>query len=126
MTLNAILVEDSSTIRETLVPTMAELANTDVIAVAESATEAVDVLNRHAGQWDVVIVDMFLRQSSGFEVIEACEHRGASQKVIVLTNYATADMRRRCMAWGADAVFDKSTELDGFFELCISLGEARQ
>jgi len=31
---------------------------------------------------------------------------------VVLTNYATLDMRSRCRALGADAVFDKSTEVD--------------
>ena len=33
-------------------------------------------------------------------------------KRVVLTNYATLDMRSRCRALGADAVFDKSTEVD--------------
>ena len=37
---------------------------------------------------------------------------------MVLTNYPTPEMRRRCIALGADAVFDKSTELDAFFEHC--------
>jgi len=39
----------------------------------------------------------------------------AGRKVYVLTNYATADLREACVRLGADAVFDKSTELDEFF-----------
>ena len=39
----------------------------------------------------------------------------AGRKVYVLTNYATADLRKACVRLGADAVFDKSTELDEFF-----------
>jgi DNA-binding NarL/FixJ family response regulator len=40
--------------------------------------------------------------------------------VVVLTNYATADIRQRSLALGADAVFDKSNELDEFFAYCIA------
>jgi hypothetical protein len=38
--------------------------------------------------------------------------------MIVLTNYATPDVRRKSTECGADAVFDKSTEIDQFLELC--------
>jgi CheY-like chemotaxis protein len=33
-------------------------------------------------------------------------------RVVVLSNYATAEMRRRCTDLGADEVFDKSSEID--------------
>ena len=36
MSLNTILVEDSKTIRENLIPAMAELADINVVAVAET------------------------------------------------------------------------------------------
>ena len=38
--------------------------------------------------------------------------------MVVLTNYATPDIRRKSIECGADAVFDKSTEIDPFLELC--------
>ena len=49
-----------------------------------------------------------------------CRDRQPYQKVVVLTNYATADIRQRSLALGADAVFDKSNELDEFFAYCIA------
>ena len=36
------------------------------------------------------------------------------QRVVVLTNYLTRQVRQMCEAAGADAFFDKSTELDEF------------
>jgi hypothetical protein len=33
-------------------------------------------------------------------------------------------MRRRCADLGADAVFDKSNEIDALIEYCIAQGEA--
>jgi DNA-binding NarL/FixJ family response regulator len=42
--------------------------------------------------------------------------------MVVLTNYPTPEIRRRCRDLGADGVFDKSTELEAFFDLCRSYG----
>ncbi len=40
---------------------------------------------------------------------------------MVLTNYATPDMRRRCAQLGADRVFDKSAELEELLAYCATL-----
>jgi len=39
----------------------------------------------------------------------------------VLSNYATADIRRKCLELGADRVFDKSNEIDALIEYCAQL-----
>jgi two-component system OmpR family response regulator len=52
-------------------------------------------------------------------VLEACQARRRAQRVVVLSNYATADMRKRCALLGADAVFDKSNEIDALVEYCM-------
>ena len=73
------------------------------------------------GQWDLVIVDLFLKQGSGLGVLEACQDRGRGQRVVVLSNYATADMRKRCAQLGADAVFDKSNEIDALVDYRLAI-----
>lgn len=119
MTGQAILVEDSPTIRNTLIPAMHELADIDVIATAETAIEALAATDRH--EWSLMILDLFLREGSGLTVLERLRRRAPHQRILVLTNYATADVRERCAQLGADAVFDKSTELDDFFDTCARL-----
>jgi len=52
-------------------------------------------------------------------VLQACTSRRANQKVVVLSNYATPDIRRRCAEFGVDAVFDKSNEIDALVDFCI-------
>lgn len=116
-----ILVEDNKTISETLVPALEELANARVVAIAATASGARQALERWRGQWNLMVVDLFLAAGSGLEVLQAVRERSPHQHVFVLSNYATPDMRRRCMAQGADGVFDKSTELDAFFEQCMGL-----
>ena len=47
----------------------------------------------HETQWDLAIVDLFLKQGSGLRILEACRKRSPSQKVVVFSNYATREMR---------------------------------
>ena len=42
-------------------------------------------------------------------------------ELVVLTNYATPDMRRRCAQLGAHRVFDKSAELEELLAYCAKL-----
>ncbi|RYY50933.1 MAG: response regulator, partial [Comamonadaceae bacterium] len=85
---------------------------------ATTEKDAVAWLETHRDGWDLAIVDLFLLQGNGFGVIKACRERRAHQKVVVLSNYATLDMRERSRALGADAFFDKSAELELLLAWC--------
>lgn len=119
MSLRAYIVEDSPTIRENLIETLHELAQVEAVGLADTEAEGRAWLTQHPDAWDVAVVDLFLRQGSGLRVVEACRQRRHGQKVIVLSNHATSDMRRRCAQLGADAVFDKSTEIDALLDYCV-------
>ena len=99
--------------------TLEELAGIDAVGTAETENEGKAWLLANSEQWDLAIVDLFLKQGSGLGVLEACRNRQAHQKVIVLSNYATADIRKRCTQLGVDAVFDKSNEIDALIDYCI-------
>ena len=55
-------------------------------------------------------------------VLAACRSRQPHQRVVVLSNYATPDVRVRCAQLGVDAVFDKSNEIDALVDYCIQQG----
>lgn len=119
MKLRTYIVEDNATIRENLIGTLEELAAVEAIGVAETEQEGTSWLCEHGSQWDLAIVDLFLRQGSGLGVLAACRTRQPGQKVVVLSNYATPDVRMRCAQLGVDAVFDKSNEIDALVDYCI-------
>ena len=125
MSLQTVLIEDSSTIREALVPALADLVNAEVVAVAETAREGIEILQKLGDNWDLAVVDLFLREGSGLAVLRTCKQRAPHQRMVVLTNYPTEEMRRRSLELGADALFDKSTQLDQFFEWCLRSGLPR-
>lgn len=120
MALITYLVEDNETILENLIETLEEIASVTVVGHAATEAEAKRWLSLHDGQWQLAVVDMFLREGSGLGVLAGCRQREPHQKVVVLTNFATPDIRQRSLALGADAVFDKSNELDEFFAYCIA------
>jgi two-component system OmpR family response regulator len=117
--LKTYIVEDNPTIRENLIGTLEELACVIAVGTAETENDGKAWLNTHRQEWDLAIVDLFLKQGSGLGVLAACQDRPQSQKVVVLSNYATADIRQRCAQLGVDAVFDKSNEIDALVDYCL-------
>lgn len=120
MAAKAYIVEDNDLIRHNLVETLTEIAGVETIGHSATEKDACRWLDTHPKDWDLLVVDLFLLQGTGLGVLRNCTHRSGLQRVIVLSNYATEEMRTRCMACGADAVFDKSTELELFLDYCAA------
>ena len=113
MQLRIYLVEDNPIILEWLAEALEELTDTKVIGSSRTECEACRWSSAHSFSWDVVVVDLWLAQGNGLQVVKHL-NRTLTQKIVVLTNYPTRQMRELCMPAGADAFFDKSTELDEF------------
>lgn len=118
MPLITYLAEDNETISRSLIEALRELCEVEVTALGTTQAEASGWLASHDGLWDLAIVDLFLKQGTGLGVLAGCRNRKPYQKVVVLTNYATTEVRRRAGELGADAVFDKSSELEQLFAYC--------
>lgn len=119
--LNAYLIEDSALITENLIATLEELTDVSVVGHTALESQAKEWLNDDANLWQLAIVDIFLREGSGLGVLAACRQRPAERKMVVISNYATPEMRQHCLALGANAVFDKSTEIDALVDYCREL-----
>jgi DNA-binding NarL/FixJ family response regulator len=119
--LKAFIVEDSPVIRENLVAALEEMAPIEVIGTAEDEGSAVRWLE--ANSCDLAVVDIFLKSGSGLGVLKAASKGKQAMKLVVLSNYATPDMRRKCLELGADRVFDKSNEIDALILYCCRLAD---
>lgn len=125
--LKTYIVENSPVIREDLVATLEELASVTVVGTAADELSAVHWLNDAKHAVDLVIVDIILNSGSGLGVLRAMDRRGSqAARVVVFSNFATPDVRRRCLDLGADQVFDKSHDIDALMLYCRGLaGGAR-
>lgn len=121
--LRCFIVEDSPVIRENLIATLEEMLPLKVVGTAEDEESALHWLRTAEGECNLVIIDIFLKTGSGLGVLR--EARGQPGcRLVVLSNYATPDMRRRCHELGADRVFDKSSELDELIGYCDELSRS--
>ena len=121
--LRAFIVEDSPVIRENLVAALEEMAPIQVVGTADDEASAVDWLSGSENRADLVVVDIFLKSGSGLGVLKAAAGMPNGLKLVVLSNYATPDMRRKCLELGADRVFDKSNEIDALILYCCRLAD---
>ena len=121
MQLQAYVVEDNPTIRENLVGTLEELTCVKVAGTSATEDEALAWLDQNLERWDVLIVDLFLKQGSGMHLAQRIARRRPGQKLVVFSNYINANVRKRCAQLGVDAVFDKSTEIDSLVDYCSHL-----
>jgi two-component system, OmpR family, response regulator len=130
MRLRIYLVEDNPVIQRNLIESLQELAGAVVVGVATTESEAKKWLAEHQSSWELAVVDLFLEEGTGLGVVSSCRDRRLEQKVVVLSNYATEPIRQQALARGANAVFDKSNELDEFMQYATdevdrALGETR-
>jgi len=116
--LQAFVIEDNATIRENLIGTLEELTCVKVTGTSATEQEALAWLEQNSAQWDLVIVDLFLKQGSGIHLAQCIKRLRPNQKIIVFSNYINASVRKRCAQIGVDAVFDKSTEIDALVDYC--------
>ena len=111
------IVEDNPIILEKLVSTLQELTPVQVVGSAADEARALAWLGEPGHDCELLIVDIFLKSGSGLGVLRRTADHGPGKRV-VLTNYATPDIRETCRMLGADRVFDKSSELEELIAYC--------
>jgi two-component system, OmpR family, response regulator len=111
------LVEDNAEIQENLVEALEELTCVKVLGGTATEEGALEWIAAHT-EWDMLIIDLFLKGGSGMRLVQRVQRARAEQKIIVFSNYVNASVRKRCAQLGVDAVFDKSTEIDALVDYC--------
>jgi two-component system, OmpR family, response regulator len=118
------IVEDSALVLRELSSTLEQSSDIRVVASSDSESDALKTMRSAADAYDLIVIDVFLKQGSGLRVLRDAMLLQSQARVVVLTNYATLDVRKRCISLGADRVFDKSRQLEEFIDYCIAIGPA--
>ncbi len=114
--LRVLLIEDSAVLRSMLLEYLNAFSFVESVDWADTESAAIRLLER--GMYEVVIVDLQLRQGNGINVLRAMQKSEVSGIRIVYTNHAqVSTYRRQCAEAGADYFFDKSLELEQVFRV---------
>jgi two-component system cell cycle sensor histidine kinase/response regulator CckA len=107
-TLQVLLVDDSTELRERLVEMLSQVPGLDVVGQVNSVAEARSAL-RDLNP-DLVILDLQMRDGSGIDVLRELRSIHPQTKVIVFTNHPEDQYRRRCANLGVTQFLSKSTD----------------
>lgn len=121
--LRILLIEDSHRLRVRLVELLTSPSLMRVTATAQTEEEARMQIASH--DFDVLVVDVELRQGTGIGVIRHVRSLMSGRTtppplIIVLTNYALPTVRERCIAAGADYFLDKMRDFGQLYPLILA------
>lgn len=105
-----LLVEDSSVLAERMAEVIREIPEIDLIGTVDSEKAALDELARR--RVHIVVLDLHLKEGTGFGILRAISALPAKPRVLVLTNHDSAAYENDAIALGAAAFLDKARDFD--------------
>lgn len=121
-TMKVLIADDSPAIVERLMRLLAEISGIERLDPADTVASASEAVRRLRP--DVLILDMQMPGGSGLDVLKVINKDQIACAVIVLTNFAYPQYRRKCMQSGAQFFLDKSTEFEKVREVLHTLDSA--
>lgn len=113
------IADDSDPVRERLTAMLTEIEGAEVVGQARNVAEAVAGIQ--SLRPDVVILDIQMPGGSGLDVLKTIKQSARPPVVMMLTNHAHPQYRKKCMEWGADYFLNKLSEIERLAALCESL-----
>jgi len=113
------IADDSGPVRERLIDLLSEIEGAEVVGQAANAGDAVEGVRRLKPH--VVILDIQMPGGSGIDVLKEIKQQSLPPVVLMLTNHASPQYRRKCLEWGADYFLDKSRDLERLLTIFRSL-----
>ena len=104
------IADDSEFICKSLKAMISKIAGVEIVGQAGETQEAIESILKLKPT--VVILDIRIPGGSGIEVLKQIKKNASSPTVIILTNYPYPQYRKKCMEFGADFFYDKSSEFD--------------
>jgi DNA-binding NarL/FixJ family response regulator len=121
VTLRVLLVEDSRVLSERMRESLEGLDNVEVVGAVADESAAVAAVRQHAV--DVIVLDLQLKQGTGFGVMERLGK--ARPVIIVFTNYMLPEYQRLAQSMGVEHYLNKSVDYERLPQLLSEISAAR-
>jgi DNA-binding NarL/FixJ family response regulator len=122
--LRVLLVEDSTVLAERLAELINPIADVELVGVVDTESGAIAALEREP--IDVVILDLHLKQGTGFGVLRAMSRMPHKARVVVLTNYDLPEYQNAALGLGASYFLDKARDYVRLPQVMQELREAHR
>jgi len=106
--LRVLLVEDSKVLTERLTEAIRQIPEVELVGTADTESAALAAVKRDP--IDVIILDLHLKQGTGFGVMRALAGAHSRPRIIVLTNYDLPEYKNAAIALGATHFLDKARD----------------
>jgi DNA-binding NarL/FixJ family response regulator len=106
--LRVLLVEDSKVLTERLTEAIRQIPDVELVGIADTEIAAIAAATREPV--DVIILDLHLKQGTGFGVMRALVGRPCKPRIVVLTNYDLPEYKNAAIALGASHFLDKARD----------------
>jgi DNA-binding NarL/FixJ family response regulator len=106
--LRVLLVEDSKVLTERLTEAIKQIADVELVGTADTEAAAVAAVKKDTV--DVIILDLHLKQGTGFGVMRALAATQLKPRIVVLTNYDLPEYKNAAIALGASHFLDKARD----------------
>jgi DNA-binding NarL/FixJ family response regulator len=110
-----LIVEDSPLMVELLRAEISHLPGVRLVGAVGGPTAAVAALETEKP--DALILDLNLREGSGFDVLRYLSTRNAAIRTVVYSNYADPALRDASAKLGGELFLDKSRDRDRLLKL---------
>lgn len=108
--MNILIVDDSVNIRNNLKKFFSEITGIIISGEAENAQSAIELFN--SSKPDIIILDVELKESSGFDVLEYVKTKKNSIPVVIMFTNHAATYNEKATTEKVDYFFDKTTEFE--------------
>jgi DNA-binding NarL/FixJ family response regulator len=116
-----LLVEDSQRLVERLRETLSALEGVEVVGAVDEETAAVKAIS--GDSIDAVVLDLQLREGTGFGVVQRLGKERPT--IIVFTNYVQPEYERRAKALGIQYFLNKAADYERLPQLVQELEQKK-
>jgi len=103
--INIMIVDDHAIFRESLQLLIEKDKNMKVVCNVSNETECINGLRFH--EIDIILLDLFLKDKSGFSILEFIIKKKINVKVIILTSHTDSELMIKAMNIGANGYLTK-------------------
>lgn len=110
-----VVVDDAVAVRARLCSALAELGDVDVRGCSAHEPEVLRLFAEVHPR--CVVIDVPVRSSDGFALLDKIRSLDPSCLVVVVTNHVTVEFRRKVLEVGANHFLAKSTDIDALIDV---------